>query len=36
MTSERLRNESGDWLAKKGKVVPKEGEEGKEFFVRLS
>lgn len=36
MTSERLRNESGDWLAKKGRVEPKEGEEGKEFFVRLS
>ncbi|GAA6007894.1 hypothetical protein JCM11491_006528 [Sporobolomyces phaffii] len=32
MTSERLRNESGDWLAKKGKVV----EEGKEWFVRLA
>ncbi|GAA5959099.1 hypothetical protein JCM3765_006342 [Sporobolomyces pararoseus] len=36
MTSERLRNESGDWLAKKGRVVPKEGEKGKEFFVRLA
>lgn len=36
MTSERLRNESGDWLAKKGKVTPKEGEEGKEWFVRLA
>jgi xanthine dehydrogenase/oxidase len=36
MTSERLRNESGDWLAKKGRVVPKEGEKGKEWFVRLA
>ncbi|GAA5895132.1 uncharacterized protein JCM6883_002329 [Sporobolomyces salmoneus] len=36
MTSERLRNESGDWIAKKGRVEPKEGEKGKEWFVRLA
>ncbi|GAA6006159.1 hypothetical protein JCM10207_000545 [Rhodosporidiobolus poonsookiae] len=35
LTSERLRLAVGDKLAKKGEVLPKEGEEGKGFFVYI-
>ncbi|GAA5829050.1 hypothetical protein JCM11251_004108 [Rhodosporidiobolus azoricus] len=35
LTSERLRMTVGDQLAKKGEVKPKEGEEGKGFFVYI-
>ncbi|GAA6041300.1 hypothetical protein JCM8097_001327 [Rhodosporidiobolus ruineniae] len=35
LTSERLRMAVGDRLAKKGEVKPKEGEEGKGFFVYI-
>ena len=36
LTAERLRLAVGDRLVKKGEVKPKEGEEGKGFFVTLS
>ncbi|GAA5885066.1 hypothetical protein JCM6882_007215 [Rhodosporidiobolus microsporus] len=35
LTSERLRMAVGDKLAKQGEVKPKEGEEGKGFFVYI-
>ncbi|BGP19006.1 hypothetical protein JCM10213v2_007086 [Rhodosporidiobolus nylandii] len=35
LTSERLRMAAGDHLAKKGAVNPREGEEGKGFFVYI-